>query len=398
MRSDWKYETIADVCKVVTDGSHYSPKSVQNGKYMVSVKDFTEYGFDFSGCRQISEQDYKDLERGGCVPEYNDILIGKDGARYFEDIILYQQLEKPALLSSIAILRCDENKIVPEFLYYLLKTPSVRKNVKDNYGSGSAIPRIVLKDFRRMPVCYPDIEMQKKIVSVLKDIDEKIRLNARINKNLEQQAQTLFDHFYDCLSGQACTLSEIIDIRDGTHDSPKATDNGYPLVTSKHLLPFGVDTSSANIISKADYDKVNERSNVNTGDILISMIGTVGLISYVIDSPVEFAIKNVGLFKTSQHPSLDLYILYYLKSISTTHHIERCLAGSTQKYISLGELRKLPILVPSQQELDVYNSVVRPIVSEIILLVQENRRLSNIRDLLLPKLMTGELDVFDIDL
>lgn len=219
-----------------------------------------------------------------------------------------------------------------------------------------------------------------------------------LNKNLEQQAQTLFDHFYDCLSGQACTLSEIIDIRDGTHDSPKATDNGYPLVTSKHLLPFGVDTSSANIISKADYDKVNERSNVNTGDILISMIGTVGLISYVIDSPVEFAIKNVGLFKTSQHPSLDLYILYYLKSISTTHHIERCLAGSTQKYISLGELRKLPILVPSQQELDVYNSVVRPIVSEIILLVQENRRLSNIRDLLLPKLMTGELDVSDIDL
>ena len=184
MRSDWKYETIADVCKVVTDGSHYSPKSVQNGKYMVSVKDFTEYGFDFSGCRQISEQDYKDLERGGCVPEYNDILIGKDGARYFEDIILYQQLEKPALLSSIAILRCDENKIVPEFLYYLLKTPSVRKNVKDNYGSGSAIPRIVLKDFRRMPVCYPDIEMQKKIVSVLKDIDEKIQLNAMINKNL----------------------------------------------------------------------------------------------------------------------------------------------------------------------------------------------------------------------
>ena len=184
MRSDWKYETIADVCKVVTDGSHYSPKSVQNGKYMVSVKDFTEYGFDFLGCRQISDKDYKDLERGGCVPEYNDILIGKDGARYFEDIILYQQLEKPALLSSIAILRCDENKIVPEFLYYLLKTPSVRKNVKDNYGSGSAIPRIVLKDFRRMPVCYPDIEMQKKIVSVLKDIDEKIRLNARINKKL----------------------------------------------------------------------------------------------------------------------------------------------------------------------------------------------------------------------
>ena len=124
------------------------------------------------------------MERGGCVPQYNDILIGKDGARYFEDIILYRQLEKPTLLSSIAILRCDENKIMPEFLYYLLKTPSVHKNVKDNYGSGSAIPRIVLKDFRRMPVYYPDMEVQEKIVSILKGIDEKIQLNAKINKNL----------------------------------------------------------------------------------------------------------------------------------------------------------------------------------------------------------------------
>ena len=219
-----------------------------------------------------------------------------------------------------------------------------------------------------------------------------------INKNLEQQAQTLFDNFYDSLSGQLCILSEIIDIRDGTHDSPKATEHGYPLVTSKHLLPFGVDTSSANIISKADYDKVNERSKVNTGDILISMIGTVGLISYVIDSPVEFAIKNVGLFKTSQHPSLDLYILYYLKNKSTTQHIENCLAGSTQKYISLGELRKLPIVVPSPDELAAYNLVVRPIVSEIALLVQENRRLSDLRDTLLPKLMSGELDVSGLDI
>lgn len=184
MKSEWKIETLADVCKVVTDGSHYSPHSVQKGKYMVSVKDFTEYGFDFSQCRQISEQDYEKLQKGGCVPEYQDILVGKDGARYFEDIILYRQYERPTLLSSIAILRCDESKIMPEFLYYLLKMPSVQKNVKENYGSGSAIPRIVLKDFRRMPVQYPDIKTQEAIVSILQCIDEKIQVNLRINKNL----------------------------------------------------------------------------------------------------------------------------------------------------------------------------------------------------------------------
>lgn len=283
--------------------------------------------------------------------------------------------------------------VIPKYLFYLMSQMDL--NI---YNEGTTIPSLRTETLNRLEFNIPSLNDQKKVLSFLMPIDDKIHLNTKINKNLEQQAQTLFDNFYDSLSGQSCILSEIIDIRDGTHDSPKATEHGYPLVTSKHLLPFGVDTSSANIISKADYDKVNERSKVNTGDILISMIGTVGLISYVIDSPVEFAIKNVGLFKTSQHPSLDLYILYYLKNKSTTQHIENCLAGSTQKYISLGELRKLPIVVPSPDELAAYNLVVRPIVSEIALLVQENRRLSDLRDTLLPKLMSGELDVSGLDI
>ena len=284
----------------------------------------------------------------------------------------------------------------PLFLYYLLK---YNKDKIEGMGSGTTFKEVSGNTMKNIVVSVPtDKKVQERIASVLGTIDDKIEENERINNNLEQQAQAIFDRFYDSISGKICALSEVIDIRDGTHDSPKTTDDGYSLVTSKHLLPFGVDISSANIISKTDYDKINERSKVNTGDILISMIGTVGLISYVIDSPVEFAIKNVGLFKTSQSPSLDLYILYYLKNNSTKHHIEKCLAGSTQKYISLGELRKLPIVIPPQKELGIYNSVIRPIVSKIALLVQENKRLANIRDTLLPKLMSGELDVSSIGL
>ena len=184
MKSDWNCGTLSDVCKVITDGSHYSPKSVEYGRYMVSVKDFTEFGFDFSKCRQISEHDYITLKKNGCIPHYNDILVGKDGARYFEDVIIYRQSEEPALLSSIAIFRCDEDKVIPDFLYYMFKNPLVKKNVKDNYGSGSAIPRIVLKDFRRMLIRYPSIQEQYRIISVLSCIDQKIQLNTKINNHL----------------------------------------------------------------------------------------------------------------------------------------------------------------------------------------------------------------------
>lgn len=184
MKSEWTTATINDVCSLVTDGAHNSPQSVENGYYMASVKDFTAYGFDFTNCRQISKEDYEKLCQQGCVPHQDDILVGKDGARYFEDIILYRQDEKPALLSSIAILRANRKKITPEFLYYTLKTPAIKKDVRDNYGSGSAIPRIVLKDFKRMPFSYPDIDEQKKITGVCSAIDKKIQINIAINENL----------------------------------------------------------------------------------------------------------------------------------------------------------------------------------------------------------------------
>lgn len=193
-------------------------------------------------------------------------------------------------------------------------------------------------------------------------------------------------------------LSSIIDVRDGTHDSPKPQADGYPLITSKHLLPFCVDRSSANRISKSDFDKINERSLVETQDILMSMIGTIGLISYVPYKTVDFAIKNVALFKTSQVPELAYYFLCYLKSDKTQQHIEKCLAGSTQKYISLGELRKMPIYCPSDDELCDFNLLAKPMLDAVILHTNENARLAELRGTLLPRLMTGELDVSALDL
>ena len=188
-------------------------------------------------------------------------------------------------------------------------------------------------------------------------------------------------------------MSSIIDVRDGTHDSPKAKDKGYYLITSKHLQAYSVNKKEANLISDEDFKKINERSKVEYGDILISMIGTVGLISFISDENIDFAIKNVGLFKTSQNLKLCFYLLNYLKTNEVITYIEQHLAGSTQKYISLTELRNLPIHIPSDEELQEYNTLVCPIYGKIIALCQENQRLTELRDTLLPKLMNGEIDV-----
>lgn len=133
-------------------------------------------------------------------------------------------------------------------------------------------------------------------------------------------------------------------VRDGTHDSPKKVEKGYKLITSKNIKEYGLDLQNASNISKKDYDKVNERSLVEKNDILYSMIGTIGLIHRVNYEP-NYAIKNIGLFKIKDEQK-SKWLYYYLKTPKMKTYINSLLAGSTQQYITLNNLRELPIQIP----------------------------------------------------
>jgi len=137
-------------------------------------------------------------------------------------------------------------------------------------------------------------------------------------------------------------------VRDGTHDSPKQTKEGRPLVTSRHIIGDQLDLDNAYLISHKDFDEINKRSKVDRWDVLISMIGTVGEV-YLVQEEAVFAIKNIGLFKTKSE--LDGRWLYqFLRSPLCQQEIRERSRGTTQQYIPLGELRSLPIDVPGSQE------------------------------------------------
>lgn len=136
-------------------------------------------------------------------------------------------------------------------------------------------------------------------------------------------------------------------VRDGTHDSPQKTDSGYKLITSKHIKEYGLDLDSAYCISEKDFNKVNERSAVNINDILYSMIGTIGLM-YRVESQPNYAIKNMGLFKISDEIK-SKWLYYYLKSPKMQNYIKSLLNGSTQQYITLSNLRQIPIEMPENK-------------------------------------------------
>ena len=151
-------------------------------------------------------------------------------------------------------------------------------------------------------------------------------------------------------------LGEIYDVRDGTHDSPKYVENGYALITSKNLKEDYISFENLNYITEQDYANINKRSKVDVGDILFAMIGTIGN-PVVVKNEVNFAIKNVALFKVSETQN-SYFLKYYLSSKFVIEKMTKNAKGATQKFVGLNYLRNFTIPVPS-------HSIQHQIVSEL---------------------------------
>lgn len=144
-------------------------------------------------------------------------------------------------------------------------------------------------------------------------------------------------------------LSNVCDVRDGTHDSPKYVEKGYPLVTSKNLTNGKIDFSNVKYIAEKDYLKINARSKVDVGDILLAMIGTIGNPVIVSETDVNFSIKNVALFKFFKNATIDNKYLYYAL-MNAENEMKYQSAGGVQSFVSLTFLRNYVIPIPPLAE------------------------------------------------
>ncbi|HHY0582023.1 TPA: restriction endonuclease subunit S [Vibrio parahaemolyticus] len=171
----------------------------------------------------------------------------------------------------------------------------------------------------------------------------------KIKKNRKQPEITQEEIYFSVPENWSyARLEDIYDVRDGTHDSPKPTSKGYPLVTSKNLSSGKLDLSTAKLISKEDHLKVIERSRVDRGDILFAMIGSIGN-PVIVDTDIEFSIKNVGLFKYyNPKDSSPNFLNYFLKYAAEI--MKKQSTGGVQPFVSLGKLRGFVMPIPPISE------------------------------------------------
>ena len=358
-------------------------------------------------------KDHKHLA-DGVIPVY-----GSGGIMRFAETHLYDResiliprkgtlsnlfyLDKPFWSVDTMFYTKIKNGVHGKYLYYLLKSMDLA-----SMNVGSAVPSLTTEVLNKVEISLPDLPTQRQIAQILTSLDDKIELNLQMNQTLEAMAQAIFKEWFvdfnfpgfdgELVDGlpkgwKVVELSSLISVKDGTHDSPKQQQEGKYLITSKHLKNHFIDFSNAYKISDDDFNKVNKRSKVDRLDILITMIGTVGNLYFVHESKIDFAIKNIGLFKASERPDLAYFLYFTIDSKETSEYFIKRLAGSTQQYLTLETLRQTPVLLPDYETLNTFNEYARTIYERIDINSQNIQSLTQTRDTLLPKLISGQLEI-----
>ena len=372
---EWNTYKLKDICLKITDGSHFSPTACVDGYPMFSVKDMEEYGFNYSSCKRISAEDFNTLKANDCIPQKGDVLVAKDGS-FLKQIFVCNETREEAILSSIAIFRPNPEYVIPEFLCYILKSPKVYNYIAQNCVSGSALPRIVLKAFKDVEVSIPSIDIQKWIISKLTHIDQKIQLNRQINDNLEQQARELFKSWFinsPQESWKEKSLSDYFNVITGKKDANYSTPEGaYPFFTC-----------SQDILKAPSY-------SFDGHAILVAGNGDFNVKRYI--GKFEAYQRTYVLIPHEEkfHAFLYLMIDYYLPEITGGSR------GSVIKFITKGNIANFRFRVP-QNNIDDQLKKLNDIYKIIDCNLEESSRLTKMRDTLLPKLMSGELKINEID-
>ncbi|MDD3034892.1 MAG: restriction endonuclease subunit S [Bacteroidales bacterium] len=400
---NWCWVRLNDICQQIGDIDHKMPQTVTNGIPYISPVDFYgENGINFDTAKQISYEDYLRLS-AKIKHGKNDIVFPRYGTI---GVLRYIEIDREFLVSySCATIKSFVTLNNPMFLYYCLQSPHIKDEIV-RYINKTTQPNVGLASIKQFLIPFPPKLEQDRIVTNLNGIINDLLLLAKDENKLKVLQKSFPKKMKDSLLQSAIQgklteqlqsdgdahdlvekiqkekarlieekkikkekdipeitedeipfnipdnwcwvrLGDCLDVRDGTHDTPKYVSQGVPLVTSKNLNNGRLDFSTAKFISEKDSKIINSRSSVDDGDILFAMIGSIGNPALV-KKDREFSIKNVALFKNINQIMNMQYAYYYLSIEQKT--MKKISSGGVQTFVSLSFLRKYLIPLPPLAE------------------------------------------------
>ena len=388
-----------EYCKFVTDGTHDSPKQVNHGRKLITSKHLGRYGIDFESAKNISESDYQKVISRSKVEQWDILfsMIGTIGNLYLER---NHKIEYACKNMGIFQLGGDESKA--KWLYYYLQTPKAKEYIETS-GRGTTQSYVPLAALRALPVDVVDGFIRDKITKILWDIDEKILTNQQVNKNLEQQAQALFKSWfldYEPWDGSVPDswkhgkLGDFAEIKRGGSPRPiqeYLSDSGLRWLKISDVTslqtPFVIDIKD-HIIEAG----LRKTVFLKAGSLVLSNSATPG-VPKILD--VDSCIHDGWLYFPESKFSKE-YLYLYFKYIR--QQLVNLSNGSVFNNLKTDILKRYPTILPDKETLRRFDDIVIPMFLQIQNLTRESHKLADMRDTLLPKLMSGKLDVSDIDI
>lgn len=398
--AEWKKCKISDIGTVVGGATPSTKKSenYENGDISwITPKDLSTFCGRYikQGERNITETGYRSCSTQ-LLPR-NSVLFSSRAPIGYVAIAAKELCTNQGFKSVIP----NEN-IDPLFLYYLLK---YNKHNIESMGSGTTFKEVSANTMRNIIVFVPsDKRVQEKIASILGALDNKIEENERINNNLEQQIEMVLLKTINDTDTQPVMLGDYLYIKGrigwkGLKKSEYLPISNYRIINGESLTLSGIDWNKAGYISAERYEESPEIM-LNIGDILLSKDGTIGKIGYVdkLDAPTSVASGIFVIRNTRQSEISTQFIYYLLKSKLFKAFIASRTEGSVIPHLYQKDFMEFEFQLPSPDDMKIFDDTTADMFSLVFSNLNENERLIHLRDSLLPKLMSGELDVSDTDI
>ena len=364
----------------------------------LSVKDFNnDYRYVYETEKTITQAGLDNSSTK--LLKRNDSIISARGTVGEMAMIPYPM----AFNQSCYGLRAKEGLVDEEYLYYLIKHNVVvlKKNTH-----GSVFDTITRDTFDDIELELPSLVEQKIVASILRDLDDKIEVNNKINKNLEQQAQAIYRSWF--VNYEPFDGTKPDDWSDGTIDAlgteiicgktPSTKKSEYyggntPFITIPDMHGCVYIVSTERYLSDAGVAS-QPKKTLPPNTVCVSCIGTAGLVTLV----SEESQSNQQINSIIPKEGISVYYIYLLMQTLAETINKLGQSGSTIVNLNKTQFGKIQVMIPSKRVLQDFDSLCRPLFDTILSNQKENINLSELRDTLLPKFMSGELDVSDIDL
>jgi len=399
---------LQDICLLITDGKHGDCQDEErSGYYFISCKDVQDGWIDYSGAREITAADYYDTHRRTQL-EPNDILITNSGT--IGRMVLVPPIpetSRTTFQKSVAIIKPNQGKIFPRWLYYYL---IAQKNLLIAWAGGTAQKNLLLRDLRAFEVSFSPLPIQRKIASILSAYDDLIENNLRRIRILEEMAQNLYREWFVKFRFPGHKKASFIDSSLGRIPA------GWEEVVLGETAQLVRDKFNENLHANCpllDLAKMQSRTlfvgetgnpdELTTSRIIFEkddiLFGSIRPYLHKVALAPFQGVTNVSvLVIRPAEKYLQSFLSVLLSSIDTIRWADKHSTGTKMPVIKWDALREMPVLLPSQDVLEAFETTVRPMLQTIKLASPRNQNLRRTRDLLLPKLISGEVDVSELDI